>query len=316
MSFLTVLCRSEFVYRERFNLRVQDRDLVAEEPGAPPAPAPAPGGPFAVAWRNYVKSILKKSFMYKFSCRPSVILYVAENKTLAGKEDRAYEGEAMGRKLAVVFFENAEGGLVQRVDREGLGMNLQLLTLAEILQTIGGFPPLPADPDRTAANTELLLESLYQNLEIQRWSCITEPHADDVHKYTLENEVNAEASFALELSEDQRTKMVLSRCLQRHGEFLDDETLQTVWNLPLAELKARAAHLFPVPAAPPALAPPVPLARGRARGRGGPVPAAPPALAPPVPLARGRARGRGGPVAPAIPPAARGGRGRGRGRGR
>ena len=33
-----------------------------------------------------------------------MVLYVAENKTLAGKEDRAYEGEAMGRKMALVFF--------------------------------------------------------------------------------------------------------------------------------------------------------------------------------------------------------------------
>ena len=138
-----------------------------------------------------MKSVLQKNFMYRFSGRPSTILYVAENKTLAGKEDRVYEGEAMGRKLAVVFFEDAGGGLVQRVDRESLGVNLQLLTLAELLQTIGGFAPLPADPDRTAASTEILLESRYENLEIQRWSCITEPHADEVHKYTLENEVNA-----------------------------------------------------------------------------------------------------------------------------
>ena len=41
--------------------------------------------------------------MYKLPCRPSVHFYVAENKTLAGKEDRAYDGEALGRKLAVVF---------------------------------------------------------------------------------------------------------------------------------------------------------------------------------------------------------------------
>ena len=42
--------------------------------------------------------------MYRVSCNPSVVLYVVENKTLAGKEDRAYEGEAMGRKMVLVFF--------------------------------------------------------------------------------------------------------------------------------------------------------------------------------------------------------------------
>ena len=44
-----------------------------------------------------MKSVFQKGFMYRVSCNPSVVLYVAENKTLAGKEDRAYEGEAMGK---------------------------------------------------------------------------------------------------------------------------------------------------------------------------------------------------------------------------
>ena len=51
-----------------------------------------------------MKSVFQKGFMYRVSCNPSVVLYVAENKTLAGKEDRAYEGEAMGRNMALVFF--------------------------------------------------------------------------------------------------------------------------------------------------------------------------------------------------------------------
>ena len=60
-----------------------------------------------------MKSMFRPGFMYKLSCRPSVMIYVAENKTLAGKEDRTYEGEAVGRKLAFVFFEPAEGNLVR-----------------------------------------------------------------------------------------------------------------------------------------------------------------------------------------------------------
>ena len=50
-----------------------------------------------------MKSVFQKGFMYRVSCNPSVVLYVAENKTLAGKEDRAYEDEAMGRNMALVF---------------------------------------------------------------------------------------------------------------------------------------------------------------------------------------------------------------------
>ena len=50
-----------------------------------------------------MKTVFKKGFMYKLSCGPSVF-YVSENKSLAGKEDRHYEGEALGRKLVVTFF--------------------------------------------------------------------------------------------------------------------------------------------------------------------------------------------------------------------
>ena len=101
--------RSEFLYRDRFNISAAYRDLIGDPAAhghAPGGPAP-PGGPFAVAWRNYLKSVFQKGFMYRVSCRPSVTFYVAENKTLAGKEDRTYAGEAMGRKLAIVFFEDA-----------------------------------------------------------------------------------------------------------------------------------------------------------------------------------------------------------------
>ena len=80
-----------------------------------------------------MKSVFQKGMMYTLSCSPSSILYVAENKTLAGKEDRTYEGEASGRRVAIVFFEDAAGGLARRVHRESLGMQQQLLSLAELL---------------------------------------------------------------------------------------------------------------------------------------------------------------------------------------
>ena len=220
--------------------------------------------------------------MYFLSSSPSVVFYVAENKTLAGKEDRTYEGEALGRKLAIVFFEPAEGKLVRRVQREGMGMQQQMLTLAEILQTIEG-PGLPPDPERTAATTELLLESYFQDMEILRSACSLEPHAPDVHMFSLEPELNAEAAFALESPAEHRTKMVLARALQRHHELLPGETLQNLWNLSLGVLRARTAPLFPDLEPPPA---PAPLTVP-GRGRGGPAgPAGPAASA-------GRGRGRG-----------------------
>ena len=52
-------------------------------------------------------------------------------------------------------FEDADAGMVRRVDRGLVGMTQELLTLAELLQTLGGIV-VPADPERTAAQTELL----------------------------------------------------------------------------------------------------------------------------------------------------------------
>ena len=182
--------------------------------------------------------------MYRVSLKPSVVLYVAENKTLAGKEDRAYEDEALGRKLALVFFEDCDGGLVRRVDRGTLGMQQQLLTLAEILQTIGGVH-LPPDAERTAAETELLLESHYQNLELLRFRCTHEHAAPGVHMYTLHDEAHAETAYCMSLKADQRTKMVLARALQRNEALAEGETLQKAWGESLATLRGRTAHLFP-----------------------------------------------------------------------
>ena len=182
--------------------------------------------------------------MYRVSLNPSVVLYVAENKTLAGKEDRAYEDEALGRKLALVFFEDCDGGFVRRVDRGALGMEQHLLTLAEILQTIGEVH-LPPSTDRTAAETELLLESHYQNLELLRFRCTQEHAAPEVHMYTLHDEADAETAHCMSLKAAQRTKMVLARALQRNDAFGEGETLQKAWGESLATLRARTAHLFP-----------------------------------------------------------------------
>jgi len=103
-------------------------------------------GLFAGAWRNYLKSVYKRGFMYRLSSSPSAVFYIAENKTLAGKEDKTYEGEALGRKLAIVLFEDVGGGLARRVHRDSLGVQQQqFLTLAELLHTIGGATLLP-DP--------------------------------------------------------------------------------------------------------------------------------------------------------------------------
>lgn len=208
-----------------------------------------------------MKSVFKIGFMYKLSCSPSVYFYVAENKTLAGREERTYEGEALGRKLAIAFFEAAAGGLVQRVNQEDLTLKPQLLTLAELLQTCG--VAVPRDAEQSAAATELLFENCFQDLELTRFDCTEEPEAG-VHFYSLSEEVSAEGAFVCEAAPEQRVKMALARCLQRNEALNEDETLAGAWSLGLAALQARAAPFLPAPPAPPAPAAP----RGKAKAKG------------------------------------------------
>ena len=74
------------------------------------------------------------------------------------------------------FFKEEPGGLFRRVNQETLGMHQELLTLAELLQTVGGIE-VPLDPSRTVAQTEVLIESFFQDLEILRMVCTLEPAA-------------------------------------------------------------------------------------------------------------------------------------------
>ena len=130
-----------------------------------------------------MKSVFKKGFMYKLSGK---LFYIAENKTLAGKEDRQYEGEAVGRKMAIIFFETAPGGMAVPTH-----MNQHLLSLAELMQEVGGCV-VPPDPHRTAGDTELLLEAQYQDKELLRYKCMIEPEAPDLHTNSLHEEEPAE----------------------------------------------------------------------------------------------------------------------------
>ena len=124
-----------------------------------------------------MKLVLRRSFWYHFSAKPEVFFYVMEGKTLAGREKRA-EGEAAGRKLVFSFFERVpESVLVRRVHREGAGLVPHLLTLAELLATVG-LNDLPPDRLMTSAATELLLEAKYTSLDITSYGGTLAPGPD------------------------------------------------------------------------------------------------------------------------------------------
>ena len=65
-----------------------------------------------------MRAVFRKGFMYQVSFRPQTLVYVSENKSLAGREDKQHLGEATGRKLVVSMFEAAADGSAHRVDKE------------------------------------------------------------------------------------------------------------------------------------------------------------------------------------------------------
>ena len=107
---------------------------------------------------------------------------------------------------------------MKRVSQDVLGMQQELMTLAELTQTLG-LPSLPEDPGRTFATTELRLEAHLQILDLLRMRCVVEPAAPDVHMYALGSETHAESALVFEATADQRTKMMLARPLQRTGNM-------------------------------------------------------------------------------------------------
>ena len=93
--------RFEFLFRKRFNLS-PDEAIEMEPP--PPVP-PVVGNDYNRAWRNYFRSVLKRGHWFSFTTWPRVVFQIAENKILAGREQRG-DGDAEGRNFVVIFFED------------------------------------------------------------------------------------------------------------------------------------------------------------------------------------------------------------------
>jgi hypothetical protein len=186
--------------------------------------------------------------------------YVLENKIVAGRGERA-EGDAVGRSIAVAFYERAPGDVVRRVDRESLGVRPRLLTIAELLLLLGAVAPLEA---ATPAEKEAALEESVGALDLRRFRGILESAADEPHVYSLEEEGNAEDVFLTESPFEALTKIALARAIERAL----GEPRRANWAQSLEFLRGRARPLLhpevvPAPKEVPA------STRGRGRGRDG-----------------------------------------------
>lgn len=208
--------KQDVVWAEMFHLRPEDHRLL-DAPGPSRSTERSSKAPTtttsASTWRNYLRGLLRRGWWYSFASRPSIIFYVCENKTVASREARG-DGDAVGRQLSLVFFERfgGVGNLVRRVNREAKNMTPILMTVAELMTTSGHL--LPLKPERPTAETELLLEAAWAQQDLRRFTGILETQAEDIHVYTLVDEVSAEDAFAAEKPFENLSKMALTRILE------------------------------------------------------------------------------------------------------
>ena len=196
------------------NLNVSEAALLAAD--ARDAANPS-NRTFEVAWSNYVRWTFQKGQIYAFdTLRPGMFLYIAENKSLAGREGRA-EGDAIGRLLTAAWFEQREeadeGCVIRRVDRTSKGLTTMLLTLAELLHAAGEpYPPLGAEA--TAREKEFAMEAKFP--EVPR-RCFESTHLweeDDPWTFRLASPAPAERKYLQETPLDKLNNMALARLLE------------------------------------------------------------------------------------------------------
>ena len=256
-------CRSSWIYRARLNLSAAEHRLVE----ALHDPTSTTGSEqYGIAWRNYLRQVLTKDFIYTVSFKPSVFLYVVDNKIVAGREVRDGKVEALGSKLVFGLFEAMPGEphLFRRVHREIVGMRQDLLTLAELLATLGCS--LPEGLDLSANAREQMLEAYFQNLTISKWRVEEEVYHEEPLIFAITDEQDAEDAMAFKADAQACTKMTLARLMQRNDGLGEGQSLQDAFKLSKEDLIARSAHLFPAPVV--EGPPPGPRGRGARGGRG------------------------------------------------
>lgn len=236
--------RMDMMWADRFNLRPADHSLIMEDPASHIAEPSGASGAYSLAWRNYLRHVLQRGFFFQFSLFPSVFFYISENKIVAGRSGRG-EGEAVGRSVVVTFFEPVPGTsslTVRRVDRSSDALATKLLTIAEIMITIGFASGTPGG--QTSAEQERTLEEAFAEQDLQCFRGILETSAEDIHVYTLVEGSSAEEVFLHSHPRDTLSKMALARFLERSLRH----SRRTSWSLPLEQLRALAYPALPDPA--------------------------------------------------------------------
>ena len=173
--------RRDSIYWDRLNLSLEDVALV-KGILAPGGVDHSPNAVFHVQWANHVRWTFTRTSFFSFpTLSPRRYVYVIENKTLAGREDRL-EGDAVGRTLVVAWFEELSetdnGVIVRRCDRTSEQLVPQLCTIAELLHAAGLAWPL-LGPDISARAAELAMEEQYESVTRLHWQSSFAPDGTD-----------------------------------------------------------------------------------------------------------------------------------------
>ena len=141
-------------------------------------------------------------------------LYIAENKSLPGREARA-EGDAIGRPLTAAWFEACEerdgGSVVRRAGRTSpQALSTMLVTLAELLHAAG--EPYPAlGSEATARQTEIAMEARFADVPRSVHSATHLWEDDDPWTFLLTDAEPADMKYLTETPMQHLNNMALAR---------------------------------------------------------------------------------------------------------
>ena len=207
--------RRDSLYWSRLNLSVSEAALLAADARDVAEPSRRT---FEVAWSNYVRWTFVEGQFYGFeTLRLGMYLYIAENKSLGGREGRA-EGDAIGRPLTAAWFEEreqtAEGCLVRRADRTSpKGLSTMLVTLAELLHAAGQpYPDLAAEA--TARDKEIAMEEQFATVPRTVHEATHIWEDEDPWTFLLTEPQPAEKKYLDESPLENLTNMALARLLE------------------------------------------------------------------------------------------------------
>ena len=150
------------MYATRFGLSPLDLQLVRDNVAAPTFPLETA----VTQWGQYVRFLFEPHHFYKFNGLSSGdrgrLLFVAANRSLPNRDGK-YEGDAVGRDLSIIWFEEAgvdnEGGdtVVRPCCGDDGRLSIVMGTIAEISRAAGHNAPVTIDT--TEREHEIMHES-------------------------------------------------------------------------------------------------------------------------------------------------------------